>query len=51
MGAPLKTESGVVSFEEGGEVEIDLDDGKLTFSYAPTASDREELAEPAETVE
>ncbi len=37
--------------EEGGEVEIDLDDGKLTFSYAPTASDKEELAEPAETVE
>lgn len=37
--------------EEGGEVEIDLDDEKLTFSYASTASDKEELAEPAETVE
>ena len=37
--------------EEGGEVEIDLDDEKLTFSYAPTASDKEELAQPAETVE
>ncbi len=37
--------------EEGGDVEIDFEDEKLTFSYEPSASEEEELAEPAETVE
>ncbi len=37
--------------EKGGDVEIDFEDEKLTFSYEPTASEEEELTEPAETVE
>ncbi len=37
--------------QEGGEVEIDFDEEKLTFSYAPTGSEEEEPAEPVETVE
>ena len=37
--------------QEGGEVEIDFDEEKLTFSYAPTDSEEEEPAEPVETVE
>ena len=36
--------------QEGGEVEIDFDEDKLTFSYAPADSE-EEPAEPVETVE
>ena len=37
--------------QEGGEVEIDFDEEKLTFSYAPTDSEEEEPAPPVETVE
>ena len=35
----------------GGEVEIDFDEEKLTFSYTPADSEEEEPAEPVETVE
>ncbi len=37
--------------QEGGEVEIDFDEEKLTFSYAPAGSEEEEPAPPVETVE
>jgi ATP-dependent Clp protease ATP-binding subunit ClpA len=37
--------------QEGGEVEIDFDEEKLTFSYAPADSEEEEPAPPVETVE
>ncbi len=37
--------------QAGGEVEIDFDADKLTFSYAPADSEAEEPAEPVETVE
>ena len=37
--------------QEGGEVEIDFDEEKLTFSYAPTDSEEEESVPPVETVE
>ena len=37
--------------QEGGEVEIDFDEEKLTFSYAPVDSEEEEPAPPVETVE
>lgn len=37
--------------QEGGEVEIDFDEDKLTFSYVPADSEEEEPAEPVETVE
>ncbi len=37
--------------QEGGEVEIDFDEEKLTFSYTPADSEAEEPAEPVETVE
>ena len=37
--------------QEGGAVEIDFDEEKLTFAYAPADSAEEEPAEPVETVE
>ena len=37
--------------QEGGSVEIDFDEEKLTFSYESVGSDEEEPAEPVETVE
>ena len=37
--------------QEGGEVEIDFDEEKLTFSYTPADSEEAEPAEPVETVE
>ena len=40
--------------QDGGEVEIDVDDGTLTFAFAPaapTAEETEDAAQPAETVE
>ena len=37
--------------QEGGSVEIDFDEEKLTFSYESVGSDKEEPAEPVETVE
>ncbi len=37
--------------QEGGSVEIDFDEEKLTFSYELAGSDEEEPVEPVETVE
>ena len=37
--------------QEGGEVEIDFEEEKLTFSYAPTGNEEEEPTPPVETVE
>ncbi len=40
--------------QDGGAVEIDVDDGTLTFAFepaAPAAEETEDAAEPAETVE